>query len=251
MPNQSSHPPKPPGLRIIADDFGFRTPDDRIMLDLLAAGAVDGLSIWPLSPKLDERAAQLMDLHPPAGLGIHLDLSSGGTDPLPTPGRGRGRTVRMLLRRTLPITVVEEAWTRQIERVQATGLPIRRLDVHHHLHGFPTLFALARQLATRAGIPELRLPVDLAPTGPMLHPRRLAFALLAGLLHEQRITPGPVRLVPCAGLVAGRLSEGLIRHLDTLPLPDPCELVVHPGATPSGMHERDLLLAWSAANAAG
>jgi chitin disaccharide deacetylase len=119
-------------LIINADDFGASAGVNRGIVEAHANGIVTSTTLLVDRPEAPA-AAELARSHPELGVGLHWDLD--GRD------LGDARAIRSEL-------------TRQLDAF--AGLMSRRpthLDSHHHVHRLPEVAPIARELATRAGLP--------------------------------------------------------------------------------------------------
>lgn len=187
-----------------------------------------------------EPAMDLLRDRPGLDVGVHLTLV--GERPLSPPGRvrslvdGNGAflkdfrafTRRYLLGGIAPAEVEEEL-RRQIERLQATGLPVVHANSHQHLHVLPKVFEIVLRLAGEHRIPFVRIPREPAARG--LSPRSLQIGILNRIGDRaRRRLDGAVRATDrTVGVVAagGLTVEKLTRILDDVE--GLTELVCHPG----------------------
>ena len=79
---------------------------------------------------------------------------------------------------------VEEELRRQIERLQAAGLPLVHANSHQHLHVLPKIFEIVLRLAEEHRIPFVRIPREPAARG--LSPRSLQIGILNGIGRKAR-----------------------------------------------------------------
>ncbi len=164
------------GQRLVifnADDFGLTADVNAGIIGAHRRGPVRSASLMVTTPGFADAVA-LARRHPTLDLGVHLALT--GVAPLLPPERvpslaGRdgcfpplmGWLPRVLGGRLRPAEVRAELGA-QLERALATGLPFSHLDGHHHVHLFPPVTPIVRELARRHGIPVVRR-VGRAPWG--------------------------------------------------------------------------------------
>ena len=234
-------------LIINADDLGADEARNAGIFEGIQAGTVTSVSILPNGPALQEA---LKRIHTGSfrnvSWGVHLNLSEGkpvstGISLLLGPDgifKGKGSTQRLLMRqedRDLKDEVTHEI-DAQISLLKASGIPLRHLDGHQHVHVFPSVLKAVLRAALKHHIPWIRVPYEPEPTSP-------DFPLTPSLCEEGRFFSGlgwtarPVILE--AGLhitghfrglyLKGRLTlqslESVLKRL-----PDGLtELMVHPG----------------------
>jgi predicted glycoside hydrolase/deacetylase ChbG (UPF0249 family) len=239
-------------LIVNADDYGYFDAVSRGILDAHAQGIVTATGILANSAGYDAHVARLFDF-PNLDLGVHLNLTHG----LPlsahmwdalaeTGGRFAGVTalLRAMLTRRLTLDAVEAEWRAQIERCLSSGLTIRFLNSHQHVHMLPPLYRLTLALADDYGIPYVRhsMPERM---------RRISFAamlrggVLAGLAMlnaRHRTSPG----IAFLGFAeSGRLGPDYFRWmLPTLKPGHVYELMCHPGHAARGETEDPHLWAY-------
>lgn len=162
-------------LRIIADDYGLGEAHDAVMRDLLAAGAIDGVSVLadrcsPVSARALVAAAR-----PNQRIGLHLNLTLARPDGPPRPTRGMLMARAAIgLDRTAARTALADQWDRF---VALFGRPPDHLDGHEHCHAFPGIDRIAVAFARDRGV-ALRSMV------PVTLPRGLKGLVLALLARE-------------------------------------------------------------------
>ncbi len=190
-----------------------------------------------------EEAVEILKDRPKLDVGVHLTLV--GERPLSPPERvpslvdGKGaflKDFRVFTRRYLlgriAAAEVEEELRRQIERLEATGLPIVHANSHQHLHVLPRIFEIVVRLAEEHRIPFVRVPREPAARG--LSPRSLQIGILnriAKRLIAKRLEVRSIQTVErtVGVLDAGRLTvERLARILEDVE--GSTELVCHPGS---------------------
>jgi chitin disaccharide deacetylase len=226
-------------LIVTADDVGLHPGMTLGSLKAHDEGIVTACSVVA-NGRAFEPAIDLLRDRPGLDVGIHLTLV--GETPLAPPervpslvdrngaflGDFKAFTRRYLLGGITPAEVEEEL-RRQIERLQATGLPIVHANSHQHLHVLPKIFEIVLRLAEEHRIPFVRIPREPAARG--LSPRALQIGVLnrIGRAARRRLTRGVRATDRTVGVVAagGLTVEKLTRILDDVE--GLTELVCHPG----------------------
>lgn len=231
-------------LVVTADDVGLAPGMTRGALEAAAHGIVTAVSVAPVGDAFDEAIAELRGV-PQLDVGVHLVLV--GERPLSPPAEVPsllGRDGRLLpgfgafcaryARGGVAIAEVRLELGRQMDRLLATGLPVRHLNSHQHLHALPRVFDEVTSLAATQAIPFVRVPEDpLLP--PPLTPRAIALRALrtlAGRCRRRLSVRSPVAALDgTIGLAAaGHLTAARLRTLLAAPWSGRCELVCHPGS---------------------
>jgi chitin disaccharide deacetylase len=228
-------------LVVTADDVGLHPGMTRGSIEAHDRGIVTACSVVA-NGRAFEEAVEILKDRPRLDVGVHLTLI--GERPLSPPERvpslvdGTGnflRDFRAFTRRYLlggiAAAEVEEELRRQIERLQAAGLPIVHANSHQHLHVLPRIFEAVLRLAEEHRIPFVRIPREPAPF--RLSPRSLQISILnriGGTARRRLEVSGSVRstdrtvgVIEAGGLTAERLSRTL-EDVEGL-----TELVCHPG----------------------
>ena len=221
-----------------ADDVGLHPGMTAGAIQAHDQGIVRACSVVANGRAFAEAAEILRD-RPKLDVGIHLTLV--GERPLSPPERvpslvdGKGAflkdfrafTRRYLLGR-IAAAEVEEELRRQIERLEATGLPIVHANSHQHLHVLPRIFEVVLRLAEEHRIPFVRVPREPAARG--LSPRSLQIGLLNRIGRKARRRLGSIRstdrtvgVVEAGGLTVEKLSR-ILEGVEGL-----TELICHPG----------------------
>jgi predicted glycoside hydrolase/deacetylase ChbG (UPF0249 family) len=240
--------PAPSGRRLVvtADDLGLskgvntavrRAHQDGILTaaSVLAVGreCADALHMAAATPTLD--------------LGVHLALV--GEDPpvltaaeVPTLVDRRGHfplSYRGLLARAMRGALdpddMRRELTAQIDLVAATGLPIRHLDTHQHVHLWPAVAQVVCDVAKQYAVPVVRLPRSHG-RGPT--------AIGVGVLSRRlgrRLTDAALPIVGYAGLdEAGAMDQAAFGRALAAVTAGPwaaAEINLHPGE-PDPAHDR-------------
>ena len=153
-------------LIVNADDYGyFRCVSDGI-LEAASHGIVTATGVFANETEFAEHAARLRDVDA-LDVGVHLNLTEGL--PLTTELQGKlarwsGRfpgkfsMARAILSGAITPEDAGREWRAQIERCLASGLRLRFLNSHEHMHMLPALFPVATALAKAYDIPHVRFP---------------------------------------------------------------------------------------------
>lgn len=228
-------------LVVTADDVGLHPGMTRGAVQAYDRGIVTACSVVA-NGRAFEEAVDILKDRPRLDVGVHLTLV--GERPLSPPERvpslvdGRGaflKDFRAFTRRYLlggiAAAEVEQELRRQIERLQAAGLPVVHANSHQHLHVLPRVFEIVLRLAEEHRIPFVRIPRE--PMAFRLSPRSLQIGILnriGGTARRRLEVSGSVRstdrtvgVVEAGGLNVERLSH-ILEGVEGL-----TELVCHPG----------------------
>ncbi|MCP8894153.1 ChbG/HpnK family deacetylase [Shinella daejeonensis] len=147
----------------IADDFGLGRLHDRVILDLLESGQIDGTSVM-IDGAIDEADMKRLRALRQRGaqVGLHLNLTHGFTPE--TVRMPLGKLILAGLSDRIPADV-QSQFQRQAEafRVAFGSLP-DYYDGHQHCHCLPGLATLAARLP-RAPATWIRVPLPATPAG--------------------------------------------------------------------------------------
>jgi len=203
-------------LIINADDLGLNPQINAGIFKGIAAGVVTDVSVIAKGPCASEAAATLRR----SGMecvGIHVDLD----DLLGWSSPGIERLTRSELQRRFDRASFRarlEAEARdQIEIFLSLGLTPSHIDSHHHVHGFPAVFAIMLRLMGAYGIPAMRFS-----SGGYRLPTRPDIPWSQDLAEDMRNA-----LKEHAILTCDQMLEGAGRLFDAGA--GTTELVVHPG----------------------
>lgn len=237
-------------LIINADDFGYFECVSRGIVEAVDAGGVTATGVMANGPNLESSIHRLQASDSQVDMGVHLNLSLGTplTDAMRNclgrwsgqfPGKA-GMGLALLGRQVRPGTVRTE-WKAQIERCLQLGIEPLFLNSHEHIHMLPSLYPVARELASVYGIPHVRhvTPEQVGNTGPSAVLRNLVIAALG--VANARFRNGAPRLLGLAA--SGRLSHNYLgRRLKSLREGQVYELMCHPGYyDPQEIEERRLV----------
>jgi len=242
-------------LIVNADDFGVsERVNDGIVL-AHRSGIVTAASLMAVG-RAFEQAVSLSRQVPSLDVGVHLTLvaekplllrksSLAGDD-----GRFPLNIAAFLRRyswRRIKLADIEAEFCAQIERVLDQGLRVTHLDSHQHVHALPGIAPLTQRLASRYGIPFVRVPVEEWRMG--WPPSRNGVARLAGAIilrtswriarFSGAVGPGCRPLHFIGFTEGGRLDLARLQRLIQALRPGRAyELMCHPGFTPN---EPDIL----------
>ena len=122
----------------------------------------------------------------------------------------------------------------QLQKIEATGIPISHVDSHQHMHTLPGIIDIVLDLAARAGIRAVRTPRTtlfagaIGGLGQLVG--RLGLSTLARLAACKAHRRGLLTPDNFAGIVAGEaVSEGELLHLIAHLPQGTTEVMMHPG----------------------
>lgn len=229
-----------PLLVVNADDLGLTEGVCRAIARAHRDGVVTSTSVLAVGRAFDTAMAVAGDSGH-LGLGAHLAIV--GEDPpllsareIPTLVDRRGRfplTYAQVLARAaagrLDPADIEREFRTQLSRVLDGGVPVTHVDTHQHLHLWPAIGKIAVSLASRTGVPCVRVPMTHRrwwPGGPGVR-------LLSRLLRRQVTAAGLCATADFAGLdEAGHLDamalQGALAARRSAGAPS-VEINVHPG----------------------
>jgi len=158
------------GLKIIfnADDFGISKGVNAAIAKACREGCLNSASLM-INQKYAEEAVRLAEELPQLETGLHINLTNEypAADPAKIPllvdenGKFKNGFVKLWLLSLLhPRELPKEAETEvraQIAKYIKTGLPLKHLDSHRHVHQIPAVFKVVRRLQREFEVPRLRL----------------------------------------------------------------------------------------------
>jgi len=167
-------------LIVNADDYGYFECVSKGILQAASHGIVTATGVFATARHFPEHAAWLRDCDA-LDAGVHLNLTDGvpltsdmGKALSQWSGRfpGKFSMAIAVLSGAIKVEDVEREWRAQIERCFESGLGVRFLNSHEHVHMLPSLFPVASALAGEYGIAHVRFPTaefagDWSP-GPFL-----------------------------------------------------------------------------------
>lgn len=155
---------KPVFLIMNADDFGYFSSVSRGVIECARRKAITATSIMANGPNFQDTVEWLREV-PELDIGVHLNITFG----LPLTAMmkaclsGYGRTFQNRIRtaylisiKKMPVSTVIQEWRSQIERCLSTGLKIRFINSHEHIHMLPSLFKSYIELAREFNIHYIR-----------------------------------------------------------------------------------------------
>ncbi len=227
------------GARLIvnADDYGYFRCVSEGILQSAAHGIVTATGVFANTAHFAEHAAWLRDCDR-LDVGIHLNLTAG----VPLTSRlherlsrssghfaGKFAMARGILSGAIKVEDVRLEWRAQIERCLESGLELRFVNSHEHIHMLPTLFSMTMALAHEYGIAHVRFP-----KGDLLRSGSLGSLFRGAIMKTLETINRPHRDTPTAhffGLErSGRLDlPYLQRWIPRLRADRVYELMCHPG----------------------
>ena len=232
-----------------ADDLGLTVGVNDGIFDAHDHGVLTSASLFAAAPATADAIVRARR-RPSLGIGVHLTLVDGRpTLPprvIPTLIRDDGRFRRSwkpfivaCLRGQVSLAEVELELTAQIERLRSTGITLTHLDTHKHVHAYPPVFTIVSRLASRFGIPVVRVPYERRSAagggadarGTVLLQALLNAAMRPWARRDYRIAElyglGPPRFVGRihTGILGPEALARIVRGLG----PGVTELMVHPG----------------------
>jgi hopanoid biosynthesis associated protein HpnK len=236
-------------LVINADDLGLTKGVNDGIFDAHDHGILTSASLFATAPATADAVTRLRQ-RPSLGVGCHLTLVDGqptlSPDRVPSLVTDDGRFRRSwkpfivaCLTGQVSFGEIEHELSAQIEALSSKGLTLTHLDAHKHVHTFPPIFAIVARLATRYGIPAVRVPFENGSVAiARSHGSGAAWrqaALNLALHHWARLDRQLAATHKLrTGHFVGRVSTGLLSGsaLETLfrgLRPGVTELMVHPG----------------------
>ncbi|MBF0296295.1 MAG: ChbG/HpnK family deacetylase [Magnetococcales bacterium] len=208
-----------------ADDYGLTTGMNLAIHDLFQHGALSRASAMATGEALEEGLASI-PAHHRHRLGAHLCLIEErpvsppeSIPPLTTPAGHplpRWQLVKKLLLGQIDPAHVACEVRAQLARLRDLGLTIGHVDGHAHLHVWPSLAPVIREVCREFGIHAFRLPVEsLSLSWPdQLAPGRLpiglAISACATLSRRHYATHAPDRFL---GLLhSGHMEERIVAN---------------------------------------
>ena len=236
-----------PVLRYIiinADDFGRHAEINRAVEEGIEHGCLRSATVMPGGAAF-AGAIDIARHHEALGLGVHFTLVDGNPilppEEIPSLVGAEGdflpdhtALLKRYLRGGVNLEEVRRELAAQLQKVEATGIPISHVDSHQHMHTLPGIIDIVLDLASRAGIRAVR-----TPRTPLFAGAFGGFGQLVGRLGLSTLA----RLAACkahrrglltpdnfAGIVAGEaVSEGELLHLIAHLPQGTTEVMMHPG----------------------
>lgn len=236
-----------PVLRYIiinADDFGRHAEINRAVEEGLVHGCLRSATVMPGGAAF-AGAIDIARRHEELGLGVHFTLVDGHPilppEEIPSLVGSEGDFLpdhTALLKRYLKggvnLEEVRRELAAQLQKIEATGIPISHVDSHQHMHTLPGIIDIILDLAARAGIRAVRTPRTplfagaFGGLGQLVG--RLGLSTLARLAACKAHRRGLLTPDHFAGIVAGEaVSEGELLHLIAHLPQGTTEVMMHPG----------------------
>lgn len=236
-----------PVLRYIiinADDFGRHAEINRAVEEGLVHGCLRSATVMPGGAAF-AGAIDIARRHEELGLGVHFTLVDGHPilppEEIPSLVGSEGDFLpdhTALLKRYLKggvnLEEVRRELAAQLQKIEATGIPISHVDSHQHMHTLPGIIDIVLDLAARAGIRAVRTPRTplfagaFGGLGQLVG--RLGLSTLARLATCKAHRRGLLTPDNFAGIVAGEaVSEGELLHLIAHLPQGTTEVMMHPG----------------------
>lgn len=236
-----------PVLRYIiinADDFGRHAEINRAVEEGLVHGCLRSATVMPGGAAF-AGAIDIARRHEELGLGVHFTLVDGHPilppEEIPSLVGSEGdflpdhtALLKRYLKGSINLEEVRRELAAQLQKVEATGIPISHVDSHQHMHTLPGIIDIVLDLAARAGIRAVRTPRTplfagaFGGLGQLVG--RLGLSTLARLAACKAHRRGLLTPNNFAGIVAGEaVSEGELLHLIAHLPQGTTEVMMHPG----------------------
>ena len=236
-----------PVLRYIiinADDFGRHAEINRAVEEGLVHGCLRSATVMPGGAAF-AGAIDIARRHEELGLGVHFTLVDGHPilppEEIPSLVGSEGdflpdhtALLKRYLKGSTNLEEVRRELAAQLQKVEATGIPISHVDSHQHMHTLPGIIDIVLDLAARAGIRAVRTPRTplfagaFGGLGQLVG--RLGLSTLARLAACKAHRRGLLTPDNFAGIVAGEaVSEGELLHLIAHLPQGTTEVMMHPG----------------------
>lgn len=236
-----------PVLRYIiinADDFGRHAEINRAVEEGLVHGCLRSATVMPGGAAF-AGAIDIARRHEELGLGVHFTLVDG--HPILPPEEipslvgseddflpDHTALLKRYLKGGVNLEEVRRELAAQLQKIEATGIPISHVDSHQHMHTLPGIIDIVLDLAARAGIRAVRTPRTplfagaFGGLGQLVG--RLGLSTLARLAACKAHRRGLLTPDNFAGIVAGEaVSEGELLHLIAHLPQGTTEVMMHPG----------------------
>lgn len=244
-----------PVLRYIiinADDFGRHAEINRAVEEGLVHGCLRSATVMPGGAAF-AGAIDIARRHEELGLGVHFTLVDGHPilppEEIPSLVGSEGdflpdhtALLKRYLKGSINLEEVRRELAAQLQKVEATGIPISHVDSHQHMHTLPGIIDIVLDLAARAGIRAVRTPRTplfagaFGGLGQLVG--RLGLSTLARLAACKAHRRGLLTPDHFAGIVAGEaVSEGELLHLIAHLPQGTTEVMMHPGTANAVLQE--------------
>ena len=229
---------------INADDFGRHAEINRAVEEGLVHGCLRSATVMPGGAAF-AGAIDIARRHEELGLGVHVTLVDGHPllppEEIPSLVGSEGdflpdhtALLKRYLKGSINLEEVRRELAAQLQKVEATGIPISHVDSHQHMHTLPGIIDIVLDLAARAGIRAVRTPRTplfagaFGGLGQLVG--RLGLSTLARLAACKAHRRGLLTPDNFAGIVAGEaVSEGELLHLIAHLPQGTTEVMMHPG----------------------
>ena len=151
-------------LIVNADDFGLTEGVNAGIVEAFQKGILRSASLMAHGPAFDD-AVRLSRANPGLDVGCHLMLISGRA--VSKPDQNLPSSAPRLVARLAwgwRTGAIEREFAAQIEKIQASGVPLSHLDTHKHTHLAPPVLEAVLRVARSHDIPWVRRPFDLPLT---------------------------------------------------------------------------------------
>jgi len=231
-------------LIVNADDFGQTEAINRGIVRACREGIVTSATLMASGPAFHHAVALARET-PQLDLGVHLTLTH--ERPLSDPGllpslvtdegvfpQSIGALALRFLRGAVDSRELKLELEAQLARAADSGLALSHIDGHQHIHAFPAVRAVARELAPRFGIELARMPYEPIRASWLANPShwpRIAQLAILNAVARAGDWGGLRTPNQLAGFLHGGSIDfaNLCATLDTLPDGGVCELMCHPG----------------------
>jgi predicted glycoside hydrolase/deacetylase ChbG (UPF0249 family) len=224
-------------LIVNADDYGYFQSVSRGILDAADKGMVNATGIMATGQCLDEMLP-LLAANTRLDAGVHLNLTYG--EPVTVAMRqalenwggrypGKYKMALAILSGKIPLDVIEQELSSQVEYCGQGGTTLRFLNSHQHIHMLPSIYRMTLSLARRFSIPFVRHTTadwtGYPGAGDIV---RNSIIQVLGSMSSMADSPSRVT---CIGVGrSGKLDLGYLRKLFAQLQPGKVyELMCHPG----------------------
>ena len=226
-----------PVLRYIiinADDFGRHAEINRAVEEGLVHGCLRSATVMPGGAAF-AGAIDIARRHEELGLGVHFTLVDGHPilppEEIPSLVGSEGdflpdhtALLKRYLKGSINLEEVRRELAAQLQKVEATGIPISHVDSHQHMHTLPGIIDIVLDLAARTPL----FAGAFGGLGQLVG--RLGLSTLARLAACKAHRRGLLTPDNFAGIVAGEaVSEGELLHLIAHLPQGTTEVMMHPG----------------------
>jgi hypothetical protein len=231
-------------LIINADDFGANVVVDEEICRFLDDRRVTSTTILANGPHFEGAVAALKN-RPHCSVGVHLNVTEfrpltkcPGLDYITNSSGNFSSDLGGLALSALRPSVrraIRDEWREQIRAVIASGISVSHLDSHQHVHTFPPLFPVLKQVQRDFGIRRIRITRN-EPSGKIGRPKRVAKAAWNFCVRNfvrTTTTQGFCSFVEFLETAAA----GCLRY-------ETYEVMVHPGSPQFAQENKSLTESW-------